>query len=290
MLPSDKPDTTLFAEPSASATRPSKSARRPQNPERLAVELDFCRVSHASTTSAHPHVLFSPLHYERGYAYPLLVWLHGAGGDERQVMRIMPMLSMRNYVAIAPQGQGRIIREDKGDTSDSASRSEQGRQSLDVASILHGEIRPKITYDWRDTDEGLTEAEQRIFECMSLAKQRNNIAPQRIFLAGFGTGGTMALRLALLYPDCFAGVISLGGAFPSGRNVLHRWAATRNLAMFLGVGQTSTTFTPDDVCDSLRLFHTAGVPVTIREYPCGQELTPAMFQDLNRWMMEIVCA
>ena len=25
------------------------------------------------------HSLFAPLHYEQGYAYPLLVWLHGAG-------------------------------------------------------------------------------------------------------------------------------------------------------------------------------------------------------------------
>ena len=30
-----------------------------------------------------PHCLFTPQHYERNYAYPLLVWLHGPGDDER---------------------------------------------------------------------------------------------------------------------------------------------------------------------------------------------------------------
>ena len=46
------------------------------------------------------HCLFTPLHYERNYAYPLIVWLHGPGDDERQVTRVMPLVSMRNYVGV----------------------------------------------------------------------------------------------------------------------------------------------------------------------------------------------
>src|SRR4051794_5650794 len=48
--------------------------------------------------------LFTPLHYERNYAYPLIVWLHGPGDDERQLKRIMPLVSMRNYGAAGPRG------------------------------------------------------------------------------------------------------------------------------------------------------------------------------------------
>ena len=48
-----------------------------------------------------PHALFAPLHYASGYAYPLIVWLHGSGSDERQLQRIMPLVSMQNYVAVA---------------------------------------------------------------------------------------------------------------------------------------------------------------------------------------------
>ena len=50
------------------------------------------------------HCIFTPLHYERNYAYPLVVWLHGPGDDERQVTRVMPLVSMRNYVAVGPRG------------------------------------------------------------------------------------------------------------------------------------------------------------------------------------------
>ncbi len=47
---------------------------------------------------------FAPMHYAPGYAYPLIVWLHGPGGDERQLLRIMPLVSMRNHVGVAPRG------------------------------------------------------------------------------------------------------------------------------------------------------------------------------------------
>ena len=51
-----------------------------------------------------PHATFAPIRYERGYAYPLVVWLHGALGNEQQLRRVMPLVSMRNYVAVAPRG------------------------------------------------------------------------------------------------------------------------------------------------------------------------------------------
>src|SRR5690349_8769366 len=50
------------------------------------------------------HALFAPLHYEAGYAYPLVVWLHGPRDNEHQLKRIMPNVSMRNFVAVAPRG------------------------------------------------------------------------------------------------------------------------------------------------------------------------------------------
>src|SRR5258705_9905211 len=47
-----------------------------------------------------PHMLFAPQHYEPNYAYPVVVWLHSDGGDERQLLRVMPHISKRNYVAV----------------------------------------------------------------------------------------------------------------------------------------------------------------------------------------------
>ncbi|MDR1963877.1 MAG: dienelactone hydrolase family protein [Planctomycetaceae bacterium] len=246
-------------------------------PEQLMLELDFARISHQSdtTSQSHPHVLFSPIHYEPGYAYPLLVWLHDLGGDERQVMRMMPGISMRNYVAVAPRG-----------LTISAGEPNEPITKFDVYSILRS--HPKESYDWPDSDEKLVEVEQRIFDCISIAKERCHIASDRVFLAGLGNGGTMALRLALLYPEYFAGAASLDGVFPQNDRLLHCWEAARLLSVFLAVGKSDTEMSPESVGQVLELLHTAGIAVKFREYPTA--LAPSMLQDLNRWIMDIVCA
>jgi len=204
------------------------------------------------------HALFAPLHYERRYEYPLIVWLHNQRGDERQLVRVMPLVSMRNYVAIAPRG-----------------------------CCLHGEEETTAKgYGWRQSDEHIQQAEKRVFDSIEIAAEKFHIGRGRVFLAGFDVGGTMALRLAMNRPDRFAGVLSLCGAFPAGGTPLSNLAAARHLPIFLAVGRHSREYPAVEVCENLRLLHTAGMSVTLREYPCGQELTAHMLADVDRWIID----
>lgn len=209
-------------------------------------------------TSVHDtvHALFAPLHYEPGYAYPLIIWLHGLGGDERQLMRIMPQISMRNYVAIAPRG-----------TSEAGDGDRAG-------------------YRWAEGDRQVLDAEQRIFDCMAVAKQKLHVAEHRIFLGGFDCGATLALRVGLAHPEHFAGVISLCGALPRGQTPLCNLSQARRLPVLLAVGRKSLQYSPEAACEDLRLLHAAGMTVTLREYPSGQELSPQMLGDMDRWIID----
>src|SRR5438128_2607461 len=47
---------------------------------------------------------FLPTGYEPNYPYPLLVFLHGHGSCEEQILRLAPKLSRRNYICIALRG------------------------------------------------------------------------------------------------------------------------------------------------------------------------------------------
>ena len=248
-----------------------KQAPSARTIEKLDLELDFVKASlPARTRITHPHILFSPMHYEPKYAYPLLVWLHGTGGDERQLMQIMPLISTRNYVAVAPRGLP-IEQPVVSPTLD-----------LSVSAILH---RPKEQNDWILAEDNLTAIEQRIFDCIAIAQERCNIANHRIFIAGFGTGGTVALRLATLFPECFAGVAAFGGEIPTESRIFPSWQMTQSPSFFLGIDEAA----PDHACRVMELFHTAGLIAEVREYPGTESLTPLMLQDLNRWMMQIVC-
>ena len=204
---------------------------------------------------------FAPIHYEPNYAYPLLVWLHGPGSDERQLVRVMPLVSMRNYVAVAPRGF-RLL------------SPETGREG----------------WGWSQDVEHIQAAEQRVFESIEAARRKFHVAADRVFLAGFDCGGTMAFRIALNHPDRFAGVVSLGGPFPSGQTPLGQWTQARRLVVFLAVGRDSRSYPAAQVCEDLRLFHSAGVSITLRQYPVGHAVSEQMLGDMNRWVMEQVTA
>jgi phospholipase/carboxylesterase len=199
--------------------------------------------------------LFAPLHYERNYAYPLIVWLHGPDDNETQLKRIMPLVSLRNYAAIAPRGTA------GGETEAAA-------------------------FGWSQSEEHIELAQQRVLDCLAAARQRFNVAPGRVFVAGHECGGTMALRLALREPHRFAGVLSLGGRFPSGHAPLAQLDAARQLSIFVAANRASQRYPTEAVCDDLRLVHSAGMSITLREYPGTDGLRPQVLADMDRWLMD----
>jgi phospholipase/carboxylesterase len=62
----------------------------------------------------------------------------------------------------------------------------------------------------------------------------------------------------------------------------------RNLPLFIAHGRESQNYPVDQACEELRLFHTAGLRVTLRQYPCEDELHAQMLHDMDVWMMEHV--
>jgi phospholipase/carboxylesterase len=222
---------------------------------------------HAAPVSAgrflapHPgaieHSLFVPLHYEKNYAYPLIVWLHSDGDNERQLKRIMPLVSLRNYVAIAPRGDA-------------------------------AEFAPRGAACWRQTEQAIIEAQWRAAECVEIARARCHVHAARIFIGGYAEGGTMALRLALRMPQVFAGAFSIGGPLPQGHAPLVNVQNVRGLPVMLAHGNASKKFSTAQLCRDLRLVHSAGISAHVRQYPCGDELTTQMLSDVNSWLMERV--
>ena len=204
-------------------------------------------------TAPDDHALFVPMHYEKKYAYPLLVWLHSNGDDSSQLLRVMPHTSIRNFLAIAPQAP-------------------------------YGNSH--IGFHWEQVEDCIEDAQQGVMRAIDHVSMRFNIAPHRIFLAGAGAGATMAFRVAFQRPELFAGVVSLHGPLPEGGTPLADWSRARNLPVFWAHGRHSVDFDQEQLCRQLRLLHIAGFSVTLRQYPTSDELTPKCFSDVNHWVME----
>ena len=201
------------------------------------------------------YTLFAPYHYTPDYPYPLVVWLHGPDDDERQLCRVMPHISLQNYVAVGPRG---CCPPDPG----------------------------HLGHEWRQTENDVRAAEQRVLDSIDIACSKYNVAEDRVFLAGYQSGGTMALRIGLRHPRLYAGAISIGGAFPEGLGPIPQLRSARRLPMLIAQGQESKLHPAEKICEELRLFHAASLHVTLSLYPCGDELTTKMLDDMHAWIME----
>lgn len=201
--------------------------------------------------------LFGPERYEPRYAYPLIVWLHSCNSYERELEQVMPNLSMQNYVACAPRGT----------------------RACDPCGKY---------YSWSKSQTGVAIAEELVFESIRTACSEFSIEKNRIFLAGFGGGASMAWRIALQHPNLFAGIISVCGEFPKQHQPLSNLAAARSLSTLWLYGEDSETCGVDHVCEALPILHAAKLSVNIRQYPCGDELLSNMLTDMNCWMMQKV--
>jgi phospholipase/carboxylesterase len=232
----------------------TKKDSRPSKPKDAKFAFDKTTIRSDQEVS-----LFGPLHYEKNHAYPLIVWLHSDGQKSAQLQTIMPKISMRNYVGVAPQAP--------------------------VGNFECG-------YFWEQDYDSIVTAEESIFKATAAACSRFNIAPERIFLAGTGSGGTMALRMAMNHPARFAGAISLGGAMPEGQNVLARWREARQSPIFWAHHLDHSTDEPaaiEDVCDHFRkLFSFGFVNLVAREYPTRELLESLTPREIDKWIMEQV--
>ncbi|MDO4571322.1 MAG: hypothetical protein Q4D38_13130 [Planctomycetia bacterium] len=198
---------------------------------------------------------FLPVHYEKNYAYPLIVWLHTPGEDESQLMRVLPMISLRNYAAVAIRG----------------------------AQLMfpNGALRPGFHWAAETYEEVL----DTVLEAIDQARSRLNIASKRIYLVGSEDGGTMAQRLAFLHPHPFCGVASLDGAPPEDILLLERWRDLREVRFLYAVSRASKTCPADELCSHLGIMHSAGLDVTLRSYPTAGSLQIDMLRDVDRWIM-----
>ena len=93
---------------------------------------------------------FVPIHYEKNYAYPLIVWLHPDGEKPDAIQHVIPQASIRNFVGIAPQAP--------------------------VGNVQTG-------YYWEQELETIDLAHDSVTAAIDHATARFNIDPNRIFLS-----------------------------------------------------------------------------------------------------------
>jgi phospholipase/carboxylesterase len=212
--------------------------------------------SHVETPGPWPVRTFLPIHYEPRYAYPLLVWFHGEGGNEEQMLRLAPRLSRRNFIGISL------------------------RAPVCMGPRPHGQ-----GWSWADGAHASL-VEDYLLRAVEQTRRRHHVHSERIYLAGYGDGAAAAYRLALTFPEKLAGVVALNGVLPRVNRPLLRMPDVRTLRVFIGHGIANAIVPLSLARADQRLLYAAGVDVEMHTYPTTHKLHPDMLRDLNRWIIE----
>ncbi|MFG0263264.1 MAG: alpha/beta hydrolase [Novipirellula sp. JB048] len=202
---------------------------------------------------------FLPLHYEANYRYPLVIWLHSDGFNEHQVTQVMPHISLRNYLAVGV------------------------RASCATDSAGH-------CYEWRTRPSAIHAAYENVLHAIAQAGEQFSVHPSRIVLAGYQSGGAMAMRIALRDPARFAGVVSLGARMPSGCRSLSNLAElrARRLPMLWQWATEKSSFDGRELDRDMRRAMIIRAQLEIRQYRDDDEMNTVALADIDDWIMNHV--
>ena len=204
--------------------------------------------------AGRPVGLFVPEGYEPNYAYPLIVWLHEAGGSESGLAEVMQGISTRNYFGLSLRGSRAL---------------------------------PRGGYDWPAGDYGTFGVELQ--ETICRLRREYNIHGERIVVAGAGSGGTLALTLLLRRPEWFVGAVSLGGSLREPPTVPNRIRDVRGRRVLLAAGAHEAEPLAEMV-RAARVLRSAGIDVATKVYDSAERIPPRLFSFVNRWVMADIVA
>lgn len=202
---------------------------------------------------------FVPMHYEANYEYPLVVWLHSDGYNENQVLHVMPHISQRNYIATGIRGP----------------------KSADAAGHR---------FQWSNSPTAMNVTEEQVLRAIERVADQYSIHADRVVLAGYQAGGSVAMQIATRNPERFAAVVSIGGTFelPSAANMDWEKLRRRRLPMLWQQAM------PGESCDEEALVRQVNAAtaikaqVELRCYRVEDEMNTEVLSDADRWIMEQV--
>lgn len=200
---------------------------------------------------AAPTGVFVPEKYEPNYPYPLLVWFHGAGGSESELLSLMPRISQRNYFGLSLRGPVPIAQPGGG-------------------------------FDWPEEKDATLRLEKALFHTICELRRNFHIHSERVFLAGSGSGAALAMRMFFRRIEWFAGVFAMGTELPP-------FDTGHAVHPELGERRVFATLPPSEAHkQNARLWRSAGLNLQT-ETEETDHITAERLSQLNHFVMESIC-
>jgi phospholipase/carboxylesterase len=196
-----------------------------------------------------------------------VIWLHGLGADGHDFEPVAPLLGLQKARVrfVFPHAPEIPVTLNLG----MVMRAWYDLSALDDAS--------------RVDHEGLARSAQAVTDLVSRERERG-IPADRIVLAGFSQGGSVALRVGLAAPEPLAGMVLLSTYLVEGGSE----SGAQGLRIFQGHGTYDPVVPYAWGVQARDRLIAGGANVTWKSYPMQHAVCPEEIEDLAAWLQELV--
>jgi phospholipase/carboxylesterase len=213
-----------------------------------------------------------------------LVLFHGRGGDENQLLRIMPRLSNRNYVAVGLRGPQATRARRDGTVGYAWAQAHRSASTGEGIATLHRPVVPQLS------EASCDFLADYVSDAIEEVQGRLNIHARRIFLVGYGEGAAAAYRLGLGMPSRFAGIVAVNGWLPRCNGPMIWLPEARRLRVLIAHGRDNKLVPPSAAQHAHRVLLTAGLDAKLHLLDSGHRIQMQLLRIVNEWIMEFCTA
>lgn len=204
-----------------------------------------------------------PPEHAGGGPHPALIFLHGRGADEEDLLGLTSAFDDRLFVisvrAPFPYEYG-------------------GYTWYDAGTI--GEPDPVR----------FPESCDRLARFITDVKTQYPVNPDRVFLFGFSMGCVMSFAQAVSHPGSVRGVAANSGYVPEGTHLQFRWQELAGTAFHITHGVYDPVIPIAFARHARALFERSTAPFSYKEYPSEHYLAEECIQDTAVWLRGLIDA
>ncbi len=208
----------------------------------------------------NPSLLVSktaPISSNESGSYPALIFLHGRGTDEDDLLELAEYLDPR----------------------------------LLIASVRAPYTFAYGGYTWFDLDESGTvgidqviKSRDSFIDWFEHFKSVHPVDPERIFLFGFSMGAIMSLTLSLSYPRLFRGVIAHSGLLLQNEKLCYKWDDLKGLSFLIAHGSQDPIVPVEFGRETFNQLKLKDTNVIYKEYPIQHSISDKSLSDISAWL------
>lgn len=209
-----------------------------------------------------------PQEFDSFRKYPLLIGMHGNGGNPEQMLAAMNnALKKEPVILAAPQGAYPNFLQLRG-------------------SHFSWEIQTQNRKLWKIGDPLAIENMNEVIQVI-----RKKYPISEVYILGFSQGAAYALLSGFKYPEMVAGIISIGGLFPETDTEFSMLQEKeiengKKFRVFIAQGNNDRLIPVGLGAKTTEKLKKYGYEVQYQEYEGGHEISPELLNKIYSWMVK----